>query len=761
MFIKQFKHVGAIGRLRRCAPEGDVTLKKFTLMFGENGRGKTTLCSILRSLQTNNPAIIVGRRTLGDGQRPNVILNLEGDSARFVDNMWTAPPPRLRIFDAQYVADNIFFGDSIGTEQRRNLCNLILGQAGVELARRYHDLDAEIAAKNGEIREVRNVLTAYVPQAQLDTFLGLDSDPDIDSKIEAKRRELEGLRHIDRLRTQAVPEEIEVPVLPTRLPDILGKTLEDVSRDAESQVRAHLKAHGMEGNEAWLSTGLMHLTDECPFCGQSAKGLDLIEAYQSYFNHSYTTFRRELDGYRRLPTQHYSDDRIELLCAKLQSNANNMDVWKRYVTFMDPATPEAADCRGTIAGFRDGITKLLDAKSASPLEAIQLSPEYTAALERMTGLVEQSKAYNDAIRVVRAHIDAFKRTASSARLQSVTNELRWLEFAKKRHEPEVAAACAQYLGFGQEKEQLERLKAEARAQLNAYSTEVVERYQTSINKYLKRFHAGFAIERVRVEYTGRVPNSTFCIRINDTTVEMGNEDMPLDEPSFKNTLSAGDRSTLALAFFMTELEADREKAECIVVFDDPFNSQDHFRRTRTITEIKRCGDWVAQVIVMSHDRNFLRDLWKLPLPTDNRKALWLIRAGTRDSIIAEWDIESDTESEDAGNRRVLLGYHLHDRGNARDVIQKLRPVLETHMVRMAPHLLGNVRGLGNMLETIREAGTPPILVDLYDDIDAVNVYTRKYMHGEGPNPDGEPVYETELKGFVQQVLEIAGALSDS
>jgi hypothetical protein len=105
--------------------------------------------------------------------------------------------------------------------------------------------------------------------------------------------------------------------------------------------------------------------------------------------------------------------------------------------------------------------------------------------------------------LVRAHVEAFKKTASPARLQSATNELRWLELAKKRHEPDVAAACAQYVSLGKEKEKLERLKVEARARLDAYSTEVVERYQTSINKYLKRFHAGFEIGRVRVGARGR------------------------------------------------------------------------------------------------------------------------------------------------------------------------------------------------------------------------------------------------------------------
>jgi hypothetical protein len=82
------------------------------------------------------------------------------------------------------------------------------------------------------------------------------------------------------------------------------------------------------------------------------------------------------------------------------------------------------------------------------------------------------------------------------------------------------------------------------------------------------------------------------------------------------------------------------------------------------------------------------------------------------------------------------------------------------MHRMAPQLLGGVKGLGNMLSKIRNAGSPPILIENYDDIDDINLYTRRYMHGESPNPDSEPVNTTELKGMVGKVLEIAGALTE-
>ena len=83
------------------------------------------------------------------------------------------------------------------------------------------------------------------------------------------------------------------------------------------------------------------------------------------------------------------------------------------------------------------------------------------------------------------------------------------------------------------------------------------------------------------------------------------------------------------------------------------------------------------------------------------------------------------------------------------------------MQRMAPQLFTSVKGLGNMLAKIREPGSPPILLDTYDDIDDINTYTRRYMHGEGRKPDSEPVYSTEVLGFVGKVLEIAGALADS
>jgi wobble nucleotide-excising tRNase len=757
MSLHQIKHIGSVGRFRAASASGDVTFKKFTLIFGENGRGKTTLCSILRSLQNNDPAIVLGRKTLGEDKEPHIVLSFAGGSVLFKDGEWNNQTTKLRIFDAQYVAENVYFGDSIGTDQRRNLCRVMLGRDGVVLAKAYDDADAAITARNSEIKDVRKTLTAHVQTHQIDDLIALTEDSEVDEKIEAKAREVEGLKEIANLRTRPTLQNLDFPAIPSRLKQILGKTLEDVSRDAEAKVKQHLAAHGMEGKEDWLSTGLAFAkNDDCPFCGQSTEGVHLIAAYRAYFNETYSAFKKELEQYTQLPNKYYSDDRIEILSSRISSNLSSADLWKRYVSFKPPLL------KGNIAQilttFRDEMISLLDKKNANPLDPLKLSDVYNAAFENLSELAVSVQAYNDAVTDANMAIEAFKRSASTARLQSAQNELTWLQLTKKRHEQPLKDASDEYVKLTAEKHELDKRKVEARAKLDAYSTTVVDGYRKSINAFLSTFTAGFHLDRMRVEYSGRVPNSTFCVVINDTHVDMGNSDTPLDEPSFRNTLSAGDKSTLALAFFLAHLKADPEKGECIAVFDDPFNSQDQFRKTCTMSEIRRCGRDVMQVIIMSHDARFLRDLWD-QLPSDERKPLWLLPFGHKDTTIAEWPIETDTESEDVANRRVLLSYYQENEGNARDVIQKLRPVIETHMQRMAPEL-ASINGLGNKLGKIRETSGPPLLLNAYDEIDDINIYTRKYMHGEGKSPDTEPISKSELAGFVRKVLVIAGALAN-
>jgi wobble nucleotide-excising tRNase len=88
-------------------------------------------------------------------------------------------------------------------------------------------------------------------------------------------------------------------------------------------------------------------------------------------------------------------------------------------------------------------------------------------------------------------------------------------------------------------------------------------YEGRINQLLDNFNAGFSIAQTRPAYGGGIASSTYQLVINNTGVNLGDGKTPTDEPSFRNTLSAGDRSTLALAVFIAHLERDPDRAKRI------------------------------------------------------------------------------------------------------------------------------------------------------------------------------------------------------
>ena len=215
--------------------------------------------------------------------------------------------------------------------------------------------------------------------------------------------------------------------------------------------------------------------------------------------------------------------------------------------------------------------------------------------------------------------------------------------SKQRKHHEVRVLCDDEARLQSENRTLNKEKDLARTQLDAHTQHVIAQYGQSINRYLERINAGFRITTPSHTYRGGTPSTSYQILINHNAVDLGDAATPLDRPSFRNTLSAGDRITLALAFFLVQLEQDPNRARKIVVFDDPFGSQDGFRRNHTIHQIRKCVDACTQVIVLSHEPSFLKILWDRVAPAD-RKALQFARLGEENTAIVEWDVEKATQA---------------------------------------------------------------------------------------------------------------------
>lgn len=333
-----------------------------------------------------------------------------------------------------------------------------------------------------------------------------------------------------------------------------------------------------------------------------------------------------------------------------------------------------------------------------------------------------------------------------------------LETTKRRHGAATVTACDLYLQLDREKRDLERLKGEVREQLEEHSDRVVQPYETRINHFLDLFNAGFQIVRAGHGYPGGIATSTYQLSIAGIAVDLGDGRTPDDKPCFKNTLSAGDRATLALAFFLAQLERENDLAERVVVFDDPFNSQDAFRRHQTIYELIAAANACMQIIVLSHDASFLQQVWH-KCPPDQRVAMQIIFHPATGSKIAMFDLDDACRGRARAELDDLLAFRATGAGNLREIIKKLRVVLETFFRSNFLGVFAPEDNFGTILQKIRAGGEAHPAHGHYEILERINDYTANYHHGEDARGAPEPVLDQiELLGYINITLRTVNAL---
>jgi wobble nucleotide-excising tRNase len=749
-----------VGRFKNCAAIGDVTFRRYTLIFAENARGKTTLCDILRSLFTNTPAIVLGRATLGSPNPPEIQLLTAGGPVGFRNGAWTVAYPDIAVFDGTYVRENVFAGDAVDTEHRRNLYRVIIGAQGVALAATLDGLENQIKAKTAEIRDSRAQMQRHLPQGMTpDAFIALAEDLEIDGKIAAKEQELQATRQAAQLQQKAGLTAITIPVFPAAFAELLAKTFANVAADAEQRVSEHIARHRMQARgEPWITEGLHYIAeDSCPFCNQRIDAVGLIQDYRSFFSREYHALRDEVAALKRQVVAAIGERVAAGLEQTVLQNANTAESWQQYCELTAPALPQIQSIRDIMGALSESAQALLEVKSGTPLDAVPPDERFTQALGAFEALRTSFGTYNAAVAAANTVIIARKRQVQASNVRDVENALARLKAQKARHTPDVRALCNTDARLQEEKARLEAEKAAAREQLDTHTQQVITQYGQRINWYLERINASFRITTPSHTYRGGPPSTSYQIIINQNVVDLGDPQTPLDRPSFKNTLSGGDRTTLALAFFFAQLEQDPNRANKVVVFDDPFGSMDGFRRNHTVNQIYRCGQNSAQVLVLSHDPAFLHLLW-VRIDAADRKSLTLARIGEENTTIAEWDIERAVQARYRAAIDTLQRFFADAEGDRRDVIQKIRPVLEAYCRNIYPTQFGEQDMMGGIITTIRNAGAAHPLSSIIDDLEEVNIYCRRYHHGENPNAAIEPVDDAELQGYVRRTLKLVGCL---
>ena len=753
--IQKVVEIANVGRFSACRPMGDAGLKRLTVVYAENGRGKTTLAAILRSLGLGDCLPILERKAVAGTGPPKVTLLIDGRPVTGDAVAWSLSCPEVDVFDTAFVDANVFSGSIVDADHRRSLHSLAIGAKGVKLARRVEDLAVEITQSNGPLKAAENAVQALAGDGNTVTaFCNLSPVADIDEQIQTATRDLNAAKSKSLIEQTSPLAPVAAPAVPLKAVEAhLGVALEGVSADSVARTRQHIADRLDESGEAWLDQGLGYMNDdECPFCGRSVASNPLVEAYKQYFDDAYSD---HVEKTAKL-TEEVKKSTSSAASAEVQrvvdENVRLGAIWSG-LGIEGEASLDTALLQDGLHQLGEALRGALEAKSHAPLDPVALSPGLDEAVRQWNLQLKLIDDYNAAVVIRNSAIGRMKGNAGTADAADLARQLASLSDIKRRHEKESIEACDKYLDLLGKKRALEAEKEQAWKDLEAESKAMIDSYATEINEYLEKFGAQFGMCEPKENRHGGKPHFDYCIDIDGCSIPLGAA--AGGQACFGNTLSAGDKNALAFAFYLAKLRRDPDLAKKVIVLDDPICSLDVGRKAATRQEIALLLADATQVIVMSHDALFLRDVWAAAEPSQ-RAALKVAREG-RDSTIIAFEIERETQAQYYEDYVRLTEYVAGGgSASARDVARAIRPLLEGNLRLRFPGKVGS-RRLGDFLQEVADAdATNPlaVLAPLLAEIRQVNDYAKMFHHDENPAADSQPVSEVELRAYSVRALRV-------
>jgi wobble nucleotide-excising tRNase len=735
-----------------------IALTPLCLLYAENGRGKTTITSILRSLSTGDPIPVLERRRLASQHPPHVIVECSGGPPRamFQNGTWNRTLPELVVFDDSFVDQNICSGLTLGADHRQNLHEWILGAQGVALSRQLREIVGEIEEHNRALRARADAIPSDQRGAfNVEQFCALGSRENIEIEIQATERNLAAARQQDRVRTAREFQTITLPGFHLAgLEELLGKTLSALDAAALSRVQAHFAMLGERG-EAWVAERMEHVapagTGPCPFCAQELSASPMLAHFRAYFSEEYAQLKSLIgDSMNRLDHE-FSGDALAGFERAFREWVQLRQFWSGFSEILEIGLDTASVAQAWTAA-RDSVRALLMKKQAAPLDAVALPPETLELIRQYELQRESVTALNLRLQEANAAIAMVKEQAETGDARTLAADLAALRATQARYVPEIVGACEAYLAEKHAKEATEGRRDAVRTALDQHRQAIFPTFETAINLYLQRFNAGFRLGSVASVNTRGGSSCTYNVLINNQPVAVGAASNP-GEPSFRTSLSAGDRNALALAFFFASLDQDQALADKVVVIDDPITSLDEHRSLTTVQEVRQLAGRASQVIVLSHDKRFLCRLWE-GADTNARTALEVIRDG-QGSTIQAWNVTADLITEHDRRHEMLKDYVSTSTPNAREVAQALRPHLEAFLRVAYPREYPPGRLLGDFCGICQQRlGTPEQVLDAADlhELNALREYGNLFHHDTNLAWQTQHINDAELLGFVQRVL---------
>lgn len=790
--INKVERLVSIGKFRNYQAAGQVNFKKLTLIYGDNGGGKTTLTSVFRSLTTNRPEIVRSRISTNHIAPQAAQITQTGTPNifhTFGASGWTAPFPEIEIFDIHFVNENIYSGFDFNEEHRKQLHQFVIGAQGVIIQNQIEQNKAAKVTSRQNIANIELQLTQQVGNNLtpnlISSFLGIPAEQanDIDQQIvtaEAALVSASANSVIQTLQSLSPITLIMTGIDFTSLINDLQTTSQAIQNATlETLFSNHcqdLAVNSIDGPENWLQRGFGYIESQqakkepsisCPFCKQTIDGnVEIINAYIGKFNAEFNTLIQRLQSHLTSLQNFNLDTIIQAVNNINQTNSGRIASWATHLptSVQPPAFNIIADETILRTEFQSLITTVQQ-KMQNP----------TLAVASTT-----AKIFQSSIQTINTNIDSYNQsvvtynnaiTTFRQGIQTVANaqlDVDRLKRIKKRFEVPIVDLCTQLSTEKQTLRGLETAYTQPSQQQEAAATSFFNTYQTRINHYLDTvFKTHFRIDNVaHVAPRGRATQSKVSYKLTIDGQDISFE--PNQAFNAKECLSEGDKSTIALAFFLSKLDVDPNQQNRILIFDDPISSLDTNRRTYTIGIIRQLFQQLKQVVVLSHNEFFLHEIGE-DIGVANKCTLRIKENfAAKESKIELCELAELVKIEYFKHIEALENFRINPDHSLKDtVLGWLRNVLEAHLRFKFYKEIRSMAGQQTFGRLISFIDTYPVTfrdnanrATIISTLHLINGVSWKPHHGDptpnyttlGMNPN--TITAPELDNLIQDTLNL-------
>lgn len=640
--IKRIKEIKQIGVFRNFNSGGPHELTKFTVIFGFNTQGKSTLCSIFDSLAQNDSYAIINRASIpadtSIGTQEVILsyVDLTGKEQSLIFsklNGWAENDlsQRLYIFDSDFINRNLITGKEVTRENKESMTDFILGEEGVRLSDEIEHLNKDLRDKKTSLPYKRpNYLIKHDHKDEviIKRFIDLtvlDKREDLEKKINDYSSSLraikdsEAISQLPKIDFVEFNPDVELKDLITKLNSSLSKTYRKVVETTVKKIVDHISIHNLKNNAySWLREGVVFLDnkkDVCPFCGQSLLSVkSLTEAYSNFFSKEYQKYSEEL----KADLENVSNELGSIGFNGSQNLEKQLVQISRYLKYIPEITVTIDEFQKEISRLKILESKLLGNFEKFLQEVNDKIIEKNMQPHSAISSVKVPQNINNDLELILRHYTKTKSIleTAKAKIDNLKSEIEGkssesLAHASFKYQREINKCeayltridqnqeCIDYKKACEEINEQDKLIKTKTKQLEDEQSQYLKQYFETLNQIYKSLGSSdFELGLTKTERGDK--------KVYQLSLKYKNNAISLD--NFATVLSESDKRGLAFAIFLTKLKNINHPENAVVILDDPIVSFDELRIKSAVDEIKKLVDAHAQVIILTHYVSLIKEL---------------------------------------------------------------------------------------------------------------------------------------------------------